>query len=191
MKSSNISPGTTSTERLSLEVSTRKGSQSCGARGRPRRGAGPTRSCTGRHTTQLASFAQAGAHGSPPGTSLVANCMPWVLMTFVMPSWMPLVPRFHARGYARTSVKAVAARGRGVAPDVVSKYYQSKDKLFAAAMKLPFRSGQRDPSPVAPDLDGMGERLTRVTLRPWVTQRRADLIALARAGASGGKAAST
>ena len=96
---------------------------------------------------------------------------------------------FHARGYARTSVKAVAAAA-GVAPDVVGKYYQSKDKLFAAAMKLPFDPGSAIPALVAPGLDGMGERLTRVTLETLGDpETRSDLIALARAGASGGKAA--
>ena len=96
---------------------------------------------------------------------------------------------FHARGYARTSVKAVAAAA-GVAPDVVGKYYQSKDKLFAAAMMLPFDPGSAIPALVAPGLDGMGERLTRVTLETLGDpETRADLIALARAGASGGKAA--
>ncbi len=96
---------------------------------------------------------------------------------------------FHARGYARTSVKAVAAAA-GVAPDVVGKYYQSKDKLFAAAMKLPFDPGSAIPALVAPGLDGMGERLTRVTLETLGDpETRDDLIALARAGTSGGKAA--
>ncbi len=96
---------------------------------------------------------------------------------------------FHARGYARTSVKAVAAAA-GVAPDVVGKYYQSKDKLFAAAMMLPFDPGSAIPALIAPGLDGMGERLTRVTLETLGDpETRADLIALARAGASGSKAA--
>ena len=96
---------------------------------------------------------------------------------------------FHARGYARTSVKAVAAAA-GVAPDVVGKYYQSKDKLFAAAMRLTFDPGSAIPALVAPGLDGMGERLTRVTLETLGDpETRSDLIALARAGASGGKAA--
>ena len=95
---------------------------------------------------------------------------------------------FHARGYARTSIKAVAAAA-GVAPEVVGKYYASKDKLFAAAMKLPFDPGAAIPALVAPGLDGMGERLTRVTLDTLGDpESRDDLIALARAGTSTGKA---
>jgi len=95
---------------------------------------------------------------------------------------------FHARGYAKTSVKAVAAAA-GVAPEVVSKYYQSKDKLFAAALRLPFDPGSAIPQLVAPGLEGMGERLTRVTLETLGDpETRDDLIALARAGSSTGKA---
>lgn len=86
------------------------------------------------------------------------------------------------------SVKAVAAAA-GVTPDVVGKYYASKDKLFAAALRLPFDPANSIPTLVAPGLDGMGERLTRVTLDTLGDpETRADLIALARAGTSTGKA---
>lgn len=97
---------------------------------------------------------------------------------------------FRSRGYTRTTVKAVAAAA-GVAPDVVMKYYQSKDKLFAAAVRLPFDPASSIPTLVAPGLDGMGERLTRVTLQTLGDPEvREDLIALARANYSAGKAAS-
>lgn len=95
---------------------------------------------------------------------------------------------FRAKGYARTSVKAVAAAA-GVTPEVVGRYYQSKDKLFAAALKLPFDPASSIPTLVAPGIDGMGERLTRVTLDTLGDpETREDLIALARAGTSTGKA---
>lgn len=97
---------------------------------------------------------------------------------------------FHAKGYARTSMKSVAAVA-GVAPEVVGRYYQSKDRLFAAAMRLPYDPASAIPELVAPGLDGMGERLTRITLETLGDpETRDDLIALARAGASTGKAAS-
>ena len=96
---------------------------------------------------------------------------------------------FHARGYVRTTVKGVAAAA-GVAPSVVGKYWGSKDQLFAAAMKLPFDPATAVPQLVAPGLDGMGERLVRVTLDTLGDEEnREDLIALFRAGASGAKAA--
>ncbi len=96
---------------------------------------------------------------------------------------------FHAKGYLRTSVKGVAAAA-GVAPEVVSRYWGSKDTLFAAAMKLPFDPATAVPQLVAPGLEGMGERLVRLTLDTLGDEEnREDLIALFRAGASGAKAA--
>jgi hypothetical protein len=57
-------------------------------------------------------------------------------------------------------------------------------------MTLPFDPAKAIPALVAPGLDGMGERLTRVTLDTLGDpESRADLIALARAGASSGRAA--
>lgn len=97
---------------------------------------------------------------------------------------------FNARGYIRTSMKGVAAAA-GVAPEVVTRYYQSKDKLFAAAMRLPFDPASAIPDLMAPGLDGMGERLTRVTLETLADpQTRDDLVGLFKAGASAGRATS-
>ncbi|NQU38099.1 MAG: hypothetical protein HQ526_10965, partial [Actinobacteria bacterium] len=77
----------------------------------------------------------------------------------------------------------------GVTPEVVGKYYKSKDKLFAAAIKLPFDPANSIPTLVAPGLDGMGERLTRVTMETLGDpETRSDLVALARMGTSAGKA---
>jgi AcrR family transcriptional regulator len=96
---------------------------------------------------------------------------------------------FHTKGYVRTTIKGVAAAA-GVAPEVVSRYWGSKDKLFAAAMKLPFDPSTAVPELVAPGLDGMGERLTRTTLDTLGDpEAREDLIALFRAGSSTTRAA--
>lgn len=96
---------------------------------------------------------------------------------------------FHARGYVRTSMKGVAAAA-GVAPEVVNRYWNSKESLFAAAMRLPFDPASAVPELVAPGLDGMGERLTRATLDLLSDeQSRNDFIALFQAGASATKAA--
>ena len=96
---------------------------------------------------------------------------------------------FHARGYVRTSVKGVAAAA-GVAPEVVNRYWNSKESLFAAAMRLPFDPASAVPELVAPGLDGMGERLTRATLDLLADEdSRNDFIALFQAGASATKAA--
>ncbi|MCU0279471.1 MAG: TetR family transcriptional regulator [Candidatus Nanopelagicales bacterium] len=96
---------------------------------------------------------------------------------------------FHARGYVRTSMKGVAVAA-GVAPEVVNRYWNSKESLFAAAMRLPFDPASAVPELVAPGLDGMGERLTRATLDLLSDeQSRNDFIALFQAGASATKAA--
>jgi AcrR family transcriptional regulator len=60
-------------------------------------------------------------------------------------------------------MKSVAA-GAGVAPDVVKSLYNNKERLFAAALRLPFDPAQAVPEIIAPGLDGMGERLVRMTL---------------------------
>ena len=98
---------------------------------------------------------------------------------------------FHARGYARTTVKGVAAAA-GVAPGGVSKYYANKEAMFAAAMKLPFDPSRAIPELIAPGLDGMGERLVRATFEIFGDEEtREDLLALFQAGASASRAAAT
>lgn len=98
---------------------------------------------------------------------------------------------FHTRGYARTTVKGVAAMA-GVAPSVVSKYYANKEAMFAAAMRLPFDPSRAVPELIAPGLDGMGERLVEATFEIFGDEEtRADLIALFQAGSSAGRAAAT
>lgn len=70
---------------------------------------------------------------------------------------------FSARGYAGTTVKSVAVAA-GVAPDVVRSLYRNKERLFSAAMRLPFDPAQAIPQLIAPGLDGMGRRLVRLVL---------------------------
>lgn len=71
---------------------------------------------------------------------------------------------FSSRGYAQTTIKSVAAAA-GVAPGVVTSLYRNKERLFAAAMRLPFNPAEAVPELIAPGLDGMGERLTGITLQ--------------------------
>lgn len=95
---------------------------------------------------------------------------------------------FHTKGYVKTTVRGVAAAA-GVAPEVVGRYYQSKDRLFAAAMRLPVDPASAIPELVAPGLEGMGERLVRMTLDTIKDEEvREDLLVLLRAGTSAGKA---
>lgn len=85
---------------------------------------------------------------------------------------------FASRGYAHTTVKSIAAAA-GVAPGVVKSLYSNKERLFVAAMRLPFDPAAAVPELIAPGLDGMGDRLVRM----WLTlmgdpQVRADLTTL-------------
>lgn len=85
---------------------------------------------------------------------------------------------FESRGYAGTTLKSVAVAA-GVAPDVLRSMYQNKERLFAAAMRLPFDPAEAVPQLIAPGLDGMGERLVRVALTLMDDEKvRSDLTRL-------------
>jgi AcrR family transcriptional regulator len=71
---------------------------------------------------------------------------------------------FMASGYARTTIKSIAAAA-GVAPTVVSNLYNNKEALFAAAMALPFDPQRAIPALIAPGIEGMGERIVRATFQ--------------------------
>lgn len=87
---------------------------------------------------------------------------------------------FAARGFGRTSIRAIAGQA-GVDPALVHHYFGAKDDLFIAALELPV-----DPrvvlAPVAAQgPDGAAERLLRTFLTvwddPWL---RLPLLGLAR-----------
>ncbi len=97
---------------------------------------------------------------------------------------------FESRGYASTTMKSVAAAA-GVAPGVVKSLYDNKERLFAAAMRLPFDPGQAVPELIAPGLDGLGDRLVRMTLRLMGDEQvRSDLTRLIRSDAASAMSAS-
>ncbi|MBI1350030.1 MAG: TetR family transcriptional regulator [Actinomycetales bacterium] len=87
---------------------------------------------------------------------------------------------FASRGYAGTTVKSVAAAA-GVAPGVVTSLYRNKERLLAAALRLPFDPSAAVPELVAPGLDGMGERLVRMVLTLMGDEQvRSDLAKVLR-----------
>lgn len=91
---------------------------------------------------------------------------------------------FAAGSYARTTFKGLAAAA-GVAPTVLRKYYNSKDAVFAAALRLPTDPVGAVPALLAPGVEGLGERLVRFTLDTLGDPKvREDLISMARSGAS-------
>lgn len=85
---------------------------------------------------------------------------------------------FGARGYAGVTMKSVAVAS-GVAPDVVRSLYQNKERLFAAAMRLPFDPAGAVPELIAPGIDGLGRRLVRLVLTLMGDEQvRSDLTRL-------------
>lgn len=95
------------------------------------------------------------------------------------------------QGYVSTTIKGVAAAA-GVAPDLVRRYYANREELFAAAMRLPFDPATAIAQMLAPGIDGLGERLVRVTLRMLdEPETRDQIVAMVRDGAGAAKAAVT
>jgi len=93
---------------------------------------------------------------------------------------------FASRGYAVTTIKSVAAAA-GVAPAVVRSLYENKDRLFTAAMRLPFDPADAVPDLLAPGLSGMGDRVVRLTLTLVADEAvRRDLVRLLRSDAAAG-----
>lgn len=91
---------------------------------------------------------------------------------------------FAAGSFARTTFKGLAAAA-GVAPAVLRKYYDNKEAVFAAALRLPTDPTSAVPAILGPGLDGLGERLVRATLDILEDpQVREDLMSMARTGAS-------
>lgn len=92
------------------------------------------------------------------------------------------------QGYVSTTIKGVAAAA-GVAPDLVRRYYANREELFAAAMRLPFDPATAIAQLLAPGIDGLGERLVRVTLRMLDDPVARDSIAtMVRDGVGAAKA---
>ena len=92
------------------------------------------------------------------------------------------------RGYLNTTIKGVAAAA-GVAPDVVRRYYDNREALFVAAMRLPFDPAMSIAQLMAPGMDGLGERMVRVTLRMLDDPETRDQLAeMVRDGAGASRA---
>ncbi len=73
---------------------------------------------------------------------------------------------FAAKGYDGASVRGIA-RLAGVDPALVHHYFGSKEKVFVAAMELPFDPAERLPLVLAGDPAELGERLVRMFLGIW------------------------
>jgi AcrR family transcriptional regulator len=95
---------------------------------------------------------------------------------------------YSRQGYVNTTVKVVAAAA-GVAPDVVRRYYNSRDELVAAVLKLPTDPASAVAQMLAPGVDGLGERLVRFTLQMLRDPETRELLTtMVRDGAGAAKA---
>ncbi len=73
---------------------------------------------------------------------------------------------FAAKGYDGASVRGIA-RQADVDPALVHHYFGTKEKVFVAAMALPFDPAERLPQVLAGDPAQLGERLVRMFLEIW------------------------
>jgi len=74
--------------------------------------------------------------------------------------------RFATSGFARTSVRAIAADA-GVDPALVHHYFGTKDDLFLAALELPVDPRKVLLPAIAGGPDGAAERMLGVFLSVW------------------------
>jgi AcrR family transcriptional regulator len=95
---------------------------------------------------------------------------------------------FGEQGYEGATMRAIAARA-GVDPALAYHFYDSKEQLFATAMKLPFRPSEVIPALLEGDREGLGERILRMFLSIWDQPGISPFVALIRSASSNEKAA--
>lgn len=102
--------------------------------------------------------------------------------------------RFGELGYDRATIRGIASDA-GVDPALVHHFFGSKDRLFAAAMRLPLVPGELIDSALsaaasADGETGMGERALRMVLGAWdVPEMRAAFLGLLRTAVTSEQAA--
>ena len=76
--------------------------------------------------------------------------------------------QFAERGYDNATIRSIASQA-AVDPALVHHYFGSKDRLFAAALRLPTTPAEVIVNLLDGDVDGLGERLLRRFLDVWST----------------------
>jgi AcrR family transcriptional regulator len=91
---------------------------------------------------------------------------------------------FAARGFERTTVRAIAREAR-VDPALVLHYFGSKEEVFLAAVELPFEPTDVLPGLLAGERSSLGERFARLVLTTLEDEAgRSRVLAIVRAAAS-------
>ena len=92
---------------------------------------------------------------------------------------------FAAKGYDAASVRGIA-RQADVDPALVHHYFGTKEKVFVAAMALPFDPAERLPQVLAGDPAQLGERLVRMFLGIWAEPDfRTPMLGMVRSAFTG------
>ena len=73
---------------------------------------------------------------------------------------------FAEHGYDRATIRRIAATAQ-VDPAMVYYFFESKSRLFSAALDMPVNPAERVASVLADGLDGLGERIVRHFLDVW------------------------
>lgn len=96
---------------------------------------------------------------------------------------------FATRGYDGATIRGIATLA-GVDPALVHHYFGTKDKLFAAALELPFNPGEIFARVLVGGIDGVGERLLRAVFAAWKdVGARSAVMAVMRTATSSDKGA--
>ncbi|MGD0862085.1 MAG: TetR family transcriptional regulator [Candidatus Limnocylindrales bacterium] len=82
---------------------------------------------------------------------------------------------FAARGYDGASTRAIAAAA-GVDAALIHHYFGGKQRLFVAAMELPFDPDLVRRTVIAGPREGLGERLVRFFLAMWEEPARRQIL---------------
>ena len=86
--------------------------------------------------------------------------------------------RFAEHGYDGATIRGIAADA-GVDPALVHHFFGSKERLFAAAMRLPVVPGELIAAALAAGPgpgDSLGEHLVRTVLRVWDVHEIRDIL---------------
>ena len=96
---------------------------------------------------------------------------------------------FATRGYDGATIRGIATAA-DVDPALVHHYFGTKDKVFAAALELPFNPGEIFARVLVGGIDGVGERLLRAVFAAWSdVGTRAAAMAVMRTATSSDKGA--
>ncbi len=73
---------------------------------------------------------------------------------------------FATKGYDGATIRGIATAAE-VDPALVHHYFGTKEKLFGAALELPFNPGEIFARVLVGGIDGVGERLLRAAFAAW------------------------